>query len=62
MTILGVGVDVLQLSRIASLMSRRTPERMALRILNSHELRLWSALPPSDGAQRMRYIAVRFES
>ena len=39
--ILGVGLDIVQLSRIASLIARRGPQRFANRILSQRELLDW---------------------
>jgi holo-[acyl-carrier protein] synthase len=36
--ILGIGVDIVHLPRIASLISRRGSNKLAKRILSSHEL------------------------
>lgn len=37
--ILGIGVDIVHLPRIASLITRRGPERLAKRILSQEELK-----------------------
>ena len=46
MGILGIGIDVVHTPRIASLVARRTPTKLATRILSSSELREWEALFP----------------
>lgn len=56
MSILGIGVDVVHLPRIASLISRRGPERFAHRILSHTELDAWK----SRSSDSVRFLAVRF--
>jgi len=46
MGIIGIGIDILHTPRIASLVTRRTPTKLAKRILSSSELREWETLFP----------------
>ncbi|KAK0468283.1 4'-phosphopantetheinyl transferase [Desarmillaria tabescens] len=55
--ILGIGVDVVHLPRIAALIARRGPERFAQRILSNEELQSWKAIHEVD---RARFLAVRW--
>jgi len=43
---IGVGIDILHIPRIASLVARRTPTKLATRILSPSELREWETLSP----------------
>ena len=54
--ILGVGLDIVHLPRIASLVARRGPVRLARRILSSKELAAWSP----DSPEALRFLAVRY--
>lgn len=56
MGILGIGVDVVSLTRIATLSQRRTYDRLAKRILSADELSAFCTIP--DDA-RTRFLAVR---
>ncbi|OCH93659.1 4'-phosphopantetheinyl transferase [Obba rivulosa] len=60
MGILGIGVDLIHVPRIVSLLNRRTPGRLAARILSDEELALWKDIPPGDSARRTRFLAVRW--
>ena len=60
MGILGIGVDIVHVPRIIRLLERRTPTRLAHRILSEKELSVWNELPSEDEARRMRYLAVRY--
>ena len=46
MGIIGIGIDIVHTPRIASLIARRTPAKLAARILSSSELREWETLSP----------------
>ena len=46
MGILGVGIDIIHIPRIASLIARRTPTKLATRILSPSERHEWEALSP----------------
>ena len=46
MGIIGVGIDIVHTPRIASLVARRTPMKLATRILSPSELREWQTLSP----------------
>ncbi|KAH8106253.1 4'-phosphopantetheinyl transferase [Cristinia sonorae] len=60
MGIIGIGVDVVSISRIAALVQRRTYDRLAKRILSPGELSEWLSIPATDDARRTRYLAVRW--
>jgi len=60
MSILGIGVDLVYSPRIASLLNRRKPGRLASRILSLEEIFHWEALQASDDACRVRFLAVRW--
>ncbi|KZT12940.1 4'-phosphopantetheinyl transferase [Laetiporus sulphureus 93-53] len=60
MGIMGTGVDVLHLPRIASLIQRRGADRLASRILSDHELSIWNTMPEADNSRRTRFLAVRW--
>jgi holo-[acyl-carrier protein] synthase len=62
MTVLGIGVDVVHIPRIAALLSRRGQRRFAARILSQEELSHWEALPTFDISGRIRFLAVRYGS
>lgn len=55
--ILGIGVDVVHVPRIAALIARRGPERFAQRILSNEELHSWKSIHEGD---RSRFLAVRW--
>ncbi|KAK0486884.1 4'-phosphopantetheinyl transferase [Armillaria luteobubalina] len=55
--ILGIGVDVVHVPRIAALVARRGPERFAQRILSNEELLSWKTIHEGD---RSRFLAVRW--
>ena len=59
MGVLGVGVDVVHLPRIASFVRRRTAERLANRILSPEELNQWRKLAGRDIEQQVRFLGVR---
>ncbi len=61
MGILGIGVDIAHVPRIIRLMERRTPTKLAHRILSEKELHVWDALPTADEARRARFLAVRYD-
>jgi len=46
MGIIGIGIDIIHVPRIVSLVARRTPAKLAARILSSSELSEWEALSP----------------
>jgi len=46
MGIIGIGIDIVHTARIASLVARRTPTKLATRILSPSELREWETLSP----------------
>lgn len=55
--ILGIGIDVLNQQRIASLLVRRGSERLVSRILSSAEISDWNKLQP---ARQIQFLAVRY--
>ncbi|RDX53199.1 4'-phosphopantetheinyl transferase [Lentinus brumalis] len=60
MGILGVGVDVLHVSRIFRLLESRSGSRFARRVLSDQEHVIWDGIPASDSARRTRFLAVRW--
>jgi len=46
MGIIGIGIDIVHTARIVSLVARRTPAKLATRILSPNELREWERLSP----------------
>ena len=50
MGIIGIGIDIVHIPRIASLVARRSPTKLATRILSPSELREWEALFPRTSA------------
>jgi holo-[acyl-carrier protein] synthase len=59
MGVLGIGVDIVHTPRIASIFTRRSPQRLAARILSREELTHWETLPTSD-LSRAHFLAVRY--
>lgn len=62
MTILGIGVDIVHIPRIASVLRKRHAERFVKKVLSQSEYAGWlnltgSGAPESD---RVRYMAVRW--
>ncbi|PPQ79572.1 hypothetical protein CVT25_003454 [Psilocybe cyanescens] len=60
MTILGIGVDLVHVPRIASIMARSRTERFASRILSHYELAEWQSLGTTSIPHRVRFLAVRW--
>ena len=68
MGIIGIGIDIVHIPRIASLVTRRTPTKLAARILSSSELREWetlssqiSSVPASATTEKwFRFLSVRW--
>lgn len=56
--LLGVGVDLLHLSRLRQVLSRRDPARLAARILSDQEQAQWKELASSP-EQSERFLALR---
>lgn len=53
MGIIGVGIDIVHVPRIISLVNRRTPTKLAARILSPSQLNDWEALsPPTTSTSR----------
>ena len=44
MGIIGIGIDIVHVPRIARLVARRTPAKLATRILNPNELQEWKKI------------------
>lgn len=59
--VLGVGVDVVHLPRLAALVGRRGFERLATRILSKAEMADWKQLGSSD-AHKISFLAVRYDN
>ncbi|KAF9482446.1 4'-phosphopantetheinyl transferase [Pholiota conissans] len=59
MPILGIGVDLVHIPRIAALLSRRTPQKFAAKILSPEEYSQWESIPPSE-SRRAQFLAVRW--
>ncbi|KAG6872798.1 hypothetical protein C0995_006527 [Termitomyces sp. Mi166 len=59
MAILGIGVDVLHIPRIAVLFQRRG-SRLPARILSQTEAFDFQSLPASDLSRQIRFLAVRW--
>ncbi|KAJ3764139.1 4'-phosphopantetheinyl transferase superfamily, partial [Lentinula raphanica] len=61
MAILGVGTDILKTSRILSLIRRRSPEKLAYRILSALEVAHWHASRSgSDLSRDAQFLGVRW--
>ncbi|KAH9942550.1 4'-phosphopantetheinyl transferase [Amylocystis lapponica] len=60
MSILGIGVDVLHLPRLASFIHRRTAQKLASRILSDAEWATWENISSTDLPRRHRFLAVRW--
>jgi len=58
MTVLGIGVDLVHVPRIAALLARRSPRHFARKVLSQKELQEWDGLQ-LDAAQKTRFLAVR---
>ncbi|KWU47198.1 4'-phosphopantetheinyl transferase [Rhodotorula sp. JG-1b] len=57
--LLGVGVDLLHLTRLRAMLSRREPARLAARILSDEERAQWNDLAASP-EQSERFLALRW--
>lgn len=57
--ILGIGVDIVHLPRIAAIVNRRSGQKFADRILSTPELVQWKHIPESDVQKQVRFLAVR---
>ncbi|KAF8974287.1 4'-phosphopantetheinyl transferase [Flammula alnicola] len=57
MTILGIGVDLVHVPRIAALLSRRRSEKFASKILSPEEYLQWL---PSEPSHQIQFLAVRW--
>lgn len=61
MTILGIGVDLVHIPRIAALLNRALSGRLASRILSPEEATEYDTLPAYDTTKRVRFLAVRYD-
>lgn len=61
MAIYGIGTDVVQLSRVAAVMTR-TQGRFADKVLGSDELRVFHARRARSEARGLAYLATRFSA
>lgn len=59
MTILGIGVDVVHVTRILALINRRSPKLLAIRILSAKEMEEWGDVGSADITSQARFLAVR---
>lgn len=59
MTILGIGVDLVHVLRIASIVARNQGDRFAAKILSKQELAEWQSLGTTSIPNRARFLAVR---
>ncbi|KAL1740074.1 4'-phosphopantetheinyl transferase superfamily [Schizophyllum fasciatum] len=59
MAILGIGVDLVHIPRIAAALSRH-PSRFPARILSPSELADWCQLASATASERVRFLAVRW--
>ena len=60
MGVLGIGVDILRVPRIAALVQRKSALRLASRILSQPELSVWNNMVNKDADTRLRFLAVRY--
>ncbi|GAA5824354.1 hypothetical protein JCM5353_007038 [Sporobolomyces roseus] len=59
--IVGIGADLLHLPRLRSLLTRRTPQQFASRILSKEELREWKERQNGWNTKQMEsYLALRW--
>jgi len=59
MGIVGVGTDILQLSRLVALGTRRGLMRLSNRILTRKERELFRSIPLEEDERRTQFLAVR---
>lgn len=59
MTMLGLGVDIVHVPRIAAILRSGRSERFAARILSGEEHEQWLGLSPSQDEDRIRFLSVR---
>ncbi|KAF9452491.1 4'-phosphopantetheinyl transferase [Macrolepiota fuliginosa MF-IS2] len=58
--ILGIGVDIVHLPRIAAIVNRKSGLKFARRVLGSEELAQWECIPEFDIQKQVRFLAVRW--
>jgi holo-[acyl-carrier protein] synthase len=58
--LLGIGVDIVHLPRIAAIVKRQFGHKFARRILSANELEQWSSLPDYDFQKQVQFLAVRW--
>jgi phosphopantetheinyl transferase (holo-ACP synthase) len=59
MAILGIGIDLVSLPRFRSLLARRAPDRLALRILSPSEHTLWTSRASWSADRELHFLATR---
>lgn len=57
--LLGIGVDIVHLPRIATIVKRQAGFKFARRILSTKELEQWNRLNDQDAQQQVQFLAVR---
>ncbi len=60
MTILGIGVDIIHLPRIAAIIERWTGHKLARRILSVSEFERWTQIDETDLQRQVRFLSVRY--
>ena len=60
--LLGVGIDILSLTRFQALITRRTPQKLAQRICSPTEYKRYQALSPSSTSNQdiLRFLSTRY--
>ena len=58
-TVLGVGIDVLSMSRFEGLLKRRGAGNVAKKICSKAELALWAATEGEDASRQLRFLSSR---
>ena len=57
--LLGIGVDVVHLPRIAAIFKKYNEHRFASRILSEKELEQWNCLRGTSEQRQIQFLAVR---
>ncbi|KZS97972.1 4'-phosphopantetheinyl transferase [Sistotremastrum niveocremeum HHB9708] len=60
MPIVGIGTDILSLTRIHALVQRRSCDHFAKRILSDREARVWETYREVELSKKVRFLAVRW--
>ncbi|KAJ3556852.1 hypothetical protein NP233_g11886 [Leucocoprinus birnbaumii] len=58
--LLGIGVDIVHILRIAAIVKRQAEHKFARRILSTNELEQWALLQSNDNHNRVQFLAVRW--